>query len=220
MLRRVFAGFPPEALTFYAGLEADNSKAYWQANRDVYEDAVREPLEELIEELAHEFGTAKVFRPYRDVRFSKDKSPYKTAAAAVMSEDGHVAGGRYVQIGANGLWCGGGLYEPDRAQLQRIRRAIDDQPGAALERIVTKVERAGLTYMAPDLKTAPRGYPKDHPRIDLLRRKRHAALARHEPGPWLHRREALDRIVADWRAITPLLEWLERHAGPPEERWR
>ena len=213
----MFAGFPPEALTFYSGLEADNSKAYWEAHRDVYEDAVREPLEELIAEVGPEFGTAKVFRPYRDVRFSKDKSPYKTAAAAVMVENGHAAAARYVQVGANGLWCGGGLYEPDRGQLQRIRRAIADQPGAELAGIIQNVEAAGLSYMEPELKTAPRGYPKDHPRIDLLRRKRHAAIARHEPGAWLHGREALDRIVADWRAITPLLDWLERHAGPAEE---
>jgi uncharacterized protein (TIGR02453 family) len=213
----VFAGFPPEALTFYEGLAADNSKAYWDAHRDVYEDAVREPLELLVAELAGEFGPAKVFRPYRDVRFSKDKSPYKTAAAALASQSGHGAG-RYVQIGADGLWAGGGRYHLDRTQLQRTRRAIDDDlNGSELERIRSQLEAAGLTYMAPELKTAPRGYAKDHPRIELLRCKRHAALVRFAPEPWLHERAALDRVVEVWRAVTPLLAWLDRHAGPPEE---
>jgi uncharacterized protein (DUF2461 family) len=77
-------GFPEEALVFYEGLEADNTKAYWTDHKAVYERAVREPLDALLAELAPEFGTAKVFRPYRDVRFSKDKTPYKTAAAAVV----------------------------------------------------------------------------------------------------------------------------------------
>ena len=71
-----FAGFPDEGLVFYEGLEADNSRTYWLEHRDRYESAVRAPLLALVEELAPEFGTPKVFRPYRDVRFSKDKTPY------------------------------------------------------------------------------------------------------------------------------------------------
>jgi uncharacterized protein (TIGR02453 family) len=213
MLRRVFAGFPPEALTFYDGLEADNSKSYWQARRDVYEDAVREPLEELLVELAPEFGAGKVFRPYRDVRFSKDKSPYKTAAGALVREDGHRSAGRYVEISAQGLRVGVGMYELEPAQLQRARRAIDEQPGAELERHKAALQAQGWSYVEPELKTAPRGFPTDHPRIELLRCKRHAALKRLDREPWLHDRAALDRIAEHWRAGAPLIDWLERHAA-------
>jgi uncharacterized protein (TIGR02453 family) len=220
MLGAVFAGFPPEALTFYEGLTADNTKAYWDANRETYEDAVREPMEELIAELAPEFGAAKVFRPYRDVRFSKDKSPYKTAQGALFREDGHDGSSRYVQVDAGGLWAGGGRYHPDTTQLGRIRRAIADQPGAELERIRAELEHAGLEYMKPELKTAPRGYPRDHPRIDLLRCKSHAALVRLDAGPWLHEAAAKDRVAEIFRTVTPLVEWLERHGGPPEPRER
>jgi uncharacterized protein (TIGR02453 family) len=217
----VFAGFPPEALTFYEGLAADNSKAYWQAHREVYEDAIREPMEELIEALAPEFGAAKVFRPYRDVRFSKDKSPYKTAQGALFRQDGFEGSSRYVQIDAEGLWCGGGRYHPDTTVLKRIRRAIDDQPGAELERIRADLESAGLEYTTRDsLRTAPRGYPRDHPRIDLLRCRSHAALIRLKAGPWLHKPAAKERITVVFRTVTPLVEWLERHGGPPEPRER
>jgi len=204
-----FAGFPSEALAFYAGLAADNSKAYFDAHRETYEAAVREPLELLLAELSPEFGTGKVFRPYRDVRFSRDKSPYKLAAAAVLGGSPRT---HYVEISAAGLRTGAGMWEPDRGQLERIRRAIDDERhGPELARIAAK-----LPLHEPELKTAPRGFARDHPRIDLLRRKRFAVLRAHAPAPWLHDRRACDRVVADWRSAGPLLDWLDRHAGPPD----
>jgi uncharacterized protein (TIGR02453 family) len=207
----MFSGFPPEALAFYEGLERDNSKAYWQAHRETYESCVREPIEDLVAELAHEFGAAKVFRPYRDVRFSRDKTPYKTGQAALAREDRHAAAGRYIEINARGLTLGAGVYHPDREQLARIRRAIDhDRRGPELVRIRDELAAEGLRYLDPDLRTAPRGYPRDHPRIDLLRNRRHAALVALPPGPWLHDRRALDRIADIWRRGTPLVAWIER----------
>jgi uncharacterized protein (DUF2461 family) len=79
-----FTGFPDEGLVFYEGLEADNSKTYWTRSKDVYESCVRGPMQALVEALAGEFGPAKLFRPYRDVRFSNDKTPYKTHQGAVV----------------------------------------------------------------------------------------------------------------------------------------
>ena len=208
----MFTGFPPEATAFYEQLAADNTKAFWDANRETYERAVREPMEDLIAELAPEFGAGKVFRPYRDVRFSTDKSPYKTAAAAVLRPDGTPWTAHYVELSAAGLRTGAGAWEIDRAQLARARRAIDDEKhGAALARIAEQ-----LPLFEPELKTAPRGWPKDHPRIELLRRKRFAVLWMHEPGPWLAEPTAKDRVADDWRRARPLLEWLERHVGPAD----
>jgi uncharacterized protein (TIGR02453 family) len=210
----VFAGFPPEALTFYTGLAADNTKAYWDAHRDIYEECVREPLELLTLELSREFGAAKVFRPYRDVRFSKDKTPYKTAAAAVAQQDGHELAHRYVELSAGGLRLGGGVWHLEKEQLASTRRAIDaDLHGNALERIRADLQSRGISYVAPELKTAPRGYPKDHPRIELLRCKRHAGMAVLAPAPWLHTPGAKDRVAQVWRDITPLLDWIERHVA-------
>jgi uncharacterized protein (TIGR02453 family) len=148
------------------------------------------------------------------VRFSKDKTPYKTAAAAVAAADGHVVARRYVELSAAGLRLGGGAWHLEKDQLARTRRAIDeDVHGRELERIQAELEAQGIGYTEPDLKTAPRGYAKDHPRIDLLRRKRHAALVFCEPAPWLHTAEAKERVAQTWRDITPLIDWLELHAA-------
>ncbi len=217
----MFGGFPLDAIGFYEGLAADNCKAYFDAHRGTYETCVREPLEDLLQELAPRFGTGKVFRPNRDVRFSKDKAPYKTAAAAVLRPDGAHCTATYVEISAAGLRAGGGVIHLDRGQLERARRAIDDDKhGEALMQIVRATEERGMTLFAPELKTAPRGYAKDHPRIDLLRRKSFAATATHAPGAWLATPEAKERVVAAWEAVAPLNAWLERHAGPadPVER--
>ncbi len=213
MLAAVFAGFPPDAIAFYEGLEADNAKPYWEANREVYETAVREPMEDLLAELHPEFGAGKVFRPYRDVRFSTDKRPYKTACAALLRPDGGEHLGFYVEVSAQGMRLGGGVWHLEPAVLARVRRAIDgDKAGGALQEIARMLDKKGMPLHAPELKTAPRGYPRDHPRIDLLRRKRFAALALHPPAPWLHTREALDRVVEGWRTTLPLQDWLERSA--------
>lgn len=211
-LAPVFAGFPKEALSFYEGLAADNSKSYWDAHRDTYEDAIREPLELLTYELSGEFGAAKVFRPYRDVRFSKDKTPYKTAAAAVAHQDDHELCARYVELSAQGLRVGGGVWHLEKEQLAKVRRAIDtDVHGKELERLKAELESKGIGYVEPELKTAPRGFPKDHPRIELLRCKRHAAMVLHAPAKWLHTPEAKERVAQTWREITPLLAWIEKH---------
>jgi uncharacterized protein (DUF2461 family) len=101
-----FGGWPAEAIEFYEGLEADNSKTYWQKNKAVYEELVRGPMDELLAELAPQYGEGRIFRPYRDVRFSKDKSPYKTAIAATL------ANGGYISFSAEGLGAGRGLYMP------------------------------------------------------------------------------------------------------------
>jgi uncharacterized protein (TIGR02453 family) len=182
---------------------------------------VREPLETLLHELYPRFGAAKVFRPHRDVRFSKDKSPYKLAASAVVRPDGTHCSATYVELSAAGLRAGGGVVHLDRGQLQRARRAIDDDKhGERLTQIVRTVEERGMTLLPPELKTAPRGFAKDHPRIALLRHKSFAAVALHAPGPWLATPEAADRVVEAWEAVAPLNGWLEAHVGPgdPVER--
>ena len=104
-----FLGWKAEALEFFEGLEADNSKAYWQAHRDEYDELVRAPMEELLAELEPGWGKGRIFRPYRDVRFSRDKSPYKTNIAATIGEG-------YVQLSAEGLGAGSGMWEmaPDQ----------------------------------------------------------------------------------------------------------
>jgi uncharacterized protein (TIGR02453 family) len=211
-----FKGFPPEALDFWAGLEADNSKAYWSTHKDVYEQAVRGPMEALTDELAH-FGEFKIFRPYRDVRFSRDKSPYKTHMGAVTEGEGGSL--YYVQLSATGLFAAAGYYVMASDQLERYRRAVvDDTTGAEVEELVGALETAGYGVGAHDtLKTAPRGYPKDHPRAPLLRRKGLIAGKAFLPARWLHTKVARDRVVKVWTDAAPLCAWLDKHVGPSSD---
>jgi uncharacterized protein (TIGR02453 family) len=203
-----FKGWPVEAVEFFEELEADNSKAFWQAHKSVYEKAVKGPMEELLAELAGEFGAGRVFRPYRDVRFSKDKAPYKTNCAA------HMPGG-YVSFSAEGLFAGSGLYMPAPDQLKRFRAAVDDRTsGAQLESIVAALRKGRYDVRAHEvLKTAPKGYAKDHPRIELLKHKGLVMSKSWPVGAWLGTRKAMDRVVACLDAARPLNAWLERYVG-------
>src|SRR5437588_4547668 len=126
-----FEGWPAAAVEFYDGLLADNSKSYWVAHKATYDDCVLRPMQELLAELEPEFGAGKIFRPYRDVRFSADKSPYKTAIGATL------AGGGYVQLSADGLAAGSGMYDLRGESLERFRQAVaDDKSGAQVQAIV------------------------------------------------------------------------------------
>lgn len=205
-----FRGWPAEALDFLDGLEADNSRTYWQANKATYELAVKAPMEALLAELEPEFGKAKVFRPYRDLRFSTDKTPYKTNMGATL------AGGGYVELSANGLAAGCGYWHMAADQLARFRAAVaDETTGKVLATMLAELSGMGIEAISHSaLKTAPKGYLKDHPRIDLLRRKGLATWQRWPVAPWLGTAKARDRLVPFLRASKPVHDWLDRHVGP------
>jgi uncharacterized protein (TIGR02453 family) len=204
-----FSGWPEEALDFYDGLAADNSKSYWTEHKAVYEEKVLGPMTDLTEELAAEFGEPKIFRPYRDVRFSSDKSPYKTHIAAV------IGGAGYIQLSAEGLGAGAGMWEMSPEQLARYRAAVaSDRPGAYLEQICAEIEKADITIHGHGvLKSAPRGYPADHPRITLLRYKGLTAWKQWPVEPWLETASAKDRLVSFFRTALPLRSWLTEHVS-------
>jgi uncharacterized protein (TIGR02453 family) len=195
-------------------LEADNSRAYWQSNRATYDASVREPFLELSAVVEREFGPLHVFRPHRDTRFSKDKSPYKTTAAAVTEGPGGTS--YYVQISAEGLYAGSGYYMFASDQLERFRAAVADaRRGPKLSAAVTALRAQRYEVAARDaLKRSPRGYDPDHPRADLLRMKGlHAGRSFGAPR-WLHTARAADRIVAAWRDAAAVCRWLDRNVGP------
>ena len=204
-----FKGWSDAILDFFEGLEADNSKTYWQANKKVYDEQVRAPMQELLTELTAEFGEPKIFRPNRDIRFSADKSPYKTQIGATLSGHG------YVQLSAAGLAVASGTYSFASDQLARYRRAVAlDLPGEALAKVVDHARGAGLTITAAStLSTAPRGYPKDHPRIELLRMKGLVTWKQWPVEPWLATAKAKDRVVSVLRDSADLAHWLDVHVG-------
>ena len=199
-----FSGLPAEGMEFFAKLEGDNTKAFWQEHKPIYEASVRAPLEALVEEL----GGGKLYRPYRDIRFSKDKTPYKTFAAA------HLERGGYLSLSADGLYVGHGYYEMEKDALERFRAAVaDDRTGPAFEKVVAKLERAGYELGGDQLKSAPRGYANDHPRIRLLRHKGIYAGRLLPAGPSLHTRAALTKINKVFTDLKPFVAWIDTHAG-------
>jgi uncharacterized protein (TIGR02453 family) len=208
-----FSGWPAEALEFYEGLLADNTKAYWHEHRPAYDASVYAPMAELLEELAGEFGPGRIARPYRDVRFRIDKSPYKTNIYATLERGG------YVSFSADGLFAGMGYYQMAPDQLDRYRRAVaDGTAGSDLVGIVARLRAARLEVEGSQrLKSAPRGYPSDHPRIDLLR-NRNLIAWRHWPvAAWLHTAGVKRRVVEFLRASAPLQRWLDDRVGESEE---
>jgi uncharacterized protein (TIGR02453 family) len=204
-----FSGWPEEALEFYEGPAADNSKTYWTRHKHVYEAAVLGPMTELVEELAPEFGEGKIFRPYRDIRFSPDKTPYKTHIGARV-------GSGYVQFSAHGLASGDGMYGMAPDQLGRYREAVaSERTGGELEDVIAAIEKRGIGVAGRDvLKTAPRGYPADHPRIGLLRYKGIVAWKEWPVEGWLETAAARDHVAGFLRATRPLSTWLYEKVGP------
>lgn len=205
----MFTGIPIAALDFYEDLEADNTKSFWTAHRSVYEESVKAPLEALCLELEKGYGPAKLFRPYRDVRFAKDKTPYKTHQGAWFGETS-----LYLQVSAAGLFVAGGYWQTSSDQVARFRRAVDDDvAGPALERVLAGVRRKGAEIGGEQLSRVPSGFAKDHPRAELLRYK--TLTARRDLGcpDWLSTPKAKGEIVKAWRGIQPLVDWLDTHVG-------
>ena len=216
-----FRGFPAEGIEFYEQLAADNSRSFWQANKSRFDESVKQPMVALTETL-DDFGPFHMFRPYNDVRFSKNKPPYKTAQGAYGESEG--GAGYYVQFSAEGVMVGAGYYAMAKDQLQRFRTAIDgESTGEELVALVADAERRRYSISAIDtLKTAPRGYPKDHPRIELLRRKGLIAVKEFGAPKWIHTPGAAKRIRDTWSGVSELLDWLDAHVGPstlpPDDR--
>ncbi len=204
-----FTGIPLAALDFYEDLEADNSKTFWAAHKHIYDESVRAPLEALTRELAAEFGAPKFFRPYRDIRFAKDKTPYKTHQGIWFAESS-----LYLQVGPEGLMLAGGYWSTESAQVARLRRAVaDDVAGPALHRAVTAVARAHYEIHGERVTRVPSGYPKDHPRADLLLYKTLTAHRQFGAPAWLSTKRARTEIAKSWRSLAPLTSWLETHVG-------
>lgn len=202
-----FTGFDEDAIAFYRELTLHNDKAFWLANRERYEQRVAAPMHALADELEPGFGAGRLFRPYRDVRFSRDKSPYKLHAALTFARGG------YVQVSAEGLAAGAGVYQLDKEQLDRYRRAVDaPRTGGELAAALDGLRAAGIAIETPDrLKTSPRGYPADHPRVELLRCKGIITWAEWGVPDWFATPEAADRIAGFLRDSEPVTAWFRSH---------
>jgi uncharacterized protein (TIGR02453 family) len=211
-----FRGWGSEALDFFTALEADNSRTFWLAHKTIYDDAVKAPMVAFAALVADEFGPMRIFRPNRDVRFSKDKSLYKSnIAAATEGEGGEMF---YLQVSAEGLLVASGMHQMARDQLTRFRHAIDDERlGPELELLLVDARARQLEIRGQALKVAPRGYPRDHPRVALLRHKGLVMARTFAPAAWLGTKGAATRITDVWRSAEPVNAWLATNVGPSTE---
>ncbi|HZI43285.1 MAG TPA: DUF2461 domain-containing protein [Gemmatimonadaceae bacterium] len=204
-----FAGFPAEAFEFFEQLAKHNERAWLQEQKERYERACREPMLQLITELGGDVTKSHVTRLNRDTRFSRNKAPYRTYIAAGVK-------GNYISLSATGLFVGTGFYKPEAAVLGRFRDAVDDKAsGLRLERIVDSLRARGYDVDTHErLKSAPRGYAADHPRIELLRMKDLYGGKTFQREPWLSTRKALQRIQKTIDDISPLADWVHAYVEP------
>jgi len=203
-----FEGFPREAFTFFEGLAAHNNREWFHANKPVYERSCRGPMQSLLAELAPTFGSGKLTRINRDMRFARGQSPYKEFIAS------GVGSRYYVSLSKDGLYVGTGIYMPDGPTLRRLRDAIDDDSSGRKIAAILAALRRKRYYVGTHESTAsaPRGYAADHPRIDLLRMKdMHAG--KQLGASALATRKALDRVAAVMNDVKPLSDWLRQHVA-------
>ena len=229
-----FGGFRPEAFRFLRDLARHNQKAWFEANRDVYEREVREPMRLLVETLDARLRSIapeivgdprrSLFRIHRDVRFSRDKSPYKTNAGAWLyhRDAGRKVGtvgegggaGFYFHIDPTTCFMAGGIWMPARSALLRLREAIAARPTA-----LARLTRApgfqrrfdGLNQEAK-LHRVPRGFPPDHPAADWLKLQSFTASAPIERSVVTSPR-LVDRLCRDFALLVPLVRWLNGALG-------
>jgi uncharacterized protein (TIGR02453 family) len=213
-----FHGFGVEVFGWFTGLERNNSKAYFTATRDVYDAEVRGGLQAMLEELRETFGgEVRIFRQQRNLRFARDRSsPYKTRTYGLLHGVHGPAAALYAELSSRGLYAGTGYHQLAGEELERFRSAVvDETAGAELAEIVAAARAGGLDVVGEVLRTAPRGFPRDHPRVALLRHKALVA-GRSRPGEGgIAREEALDNVAATWRAAEPLNAWLAEHVARP-----
>jgi uncharacterized protein (TIGR02453 family) len=216
---------PDEGLAFLEDLEERNTKEFFDANKQVFREHVQAPFAAMVEAAAarlrrsvSDLGQPKIFRIYRDLRFARDKTPYKTSMSASVPsrprEEGEGPGvdtGFYVNVGPAGLYTAAGLYHPGRPELERVRAAIaDPDMGPELEAVLRQAAGKGLEPWLDPLQRTPRPWPPDHPRAALLKARSLVLNRQHERAPWLQTAELLDHLVADWKAMTRFNRWLEQ----------
>ena len=222
-----FKGFPEDTTKFLTQLSRNNTKEWFAKNKPRYKDVVETPakafcveMEDRLSDLTNRPLTGKVFRIYRDVRFSKDKTPYNTHIRLLFheSEIDSTCGNRPVfcfSLEKDSVICGAGTgtMEFSGSTLEVFRTAIaDDTSGKAVEKLVKKFSSAeGFRVDPPSLKRVPRGFDPDHPRSDLLKHK--ALMVWHEESlsPSIHNAKCAPHLMKTFKKIKPVIDWIDDH---------
>ena len=216
--------FDNRTFAFLQDLAANNDRTWFQEHRDRYEAHVKAPALELIQDLGAPFaaisshfhvGPRSLFRVHRDVRFSKDKRPYKTTIGLHFrhdaGRDAH-APGYYLHVEPGGSFVGLGMWHPDGTALRKVRDRIVESPEVWREAVGDEVFRDTFELEGERLKRAPRGYDADHPLIEDLKRK--DFIGGHKvPDSFVLDRELPDRLTSLFAAGTPFMRFLCEAVG-------
>jgi uncharacterized protein (TIGR02453 family) len=230
--RNRFDGFADARGRFFGELALHNDRGWFQEHREEYRAGWLEPMQALLGEVrprlvrcypAHGVGEPRVFRIHRDVRFSRDKSPYKTHVAGLIpvGSSGRARSGveapvaLYFHVGFEEVLAGAGLWGMDPEALARHRRALAaGRSGAEVGRIVAGLRRRGYALEAREsTRRVPAGLDPEHPRADLLRLKGLVAMAPAIDRRLLRRRDLIGVLAGQARAMAPLVRWLLRHVA-------
>jgi|SRR5581483_7598627 len=190
-------GIPPEAFEFFARVAADTSLETVEANRELWQHAVHEPVEELCAELADEFGPAKVYNLHRARNLWTHQYAYVTVCDTIVYG---------LSLSLDGLAVEGGSLRMNSVQIDRYRRAVRGLEGAELQGSVDTLTASGYEVLGEQLKRTP-----DHPRGELLRRKSLLLAKLLGRGAWLETGAAAERVRAEWRELRPVVEWMAEH---------
>lgn len=223
-----FRGFSRQAPAFWHELAAEMNRDWFTANKQRYQDEWVEPMQALLDTVHAglvatykplTLGEPKVMRIYRDVRFSKDKQPYKTHIGAVITVAGKKLGesgnaAMYVHLGIDEEFVGVGTYFFDPERLVRWRKAVAGKAGAELAALVTRLRKAGYEVGGhDDYKKVPKGFDPEHPRAEYLKMKGLTAGPGELPKGILHQPALATWLVKHGKALAPLVKWLDKHVG-------
>ncbi len=213
--------FTKDTLKFLRALKRNNDREWFRSRKDEYERHVRAPMIAVIEQLAKDFPRvapelvaspkASLFRIYRDTRFSADKSPLKTNAAAVFNWKGmarHQGAGLYFEVAPQWVWIGGGMYMPEAQQLVKVRQHIAET-WPEIKKIATSkalVNRVSALH-GDCLTRVPRGFPADHPAVEFLKYKQFLA-SREFPAEFAAADDFYPTLLATFTAMVPLVRFL------------
>lgn len=219
-----FTGFPKEAFQFLQGLQEDNSRSYWSEHNQTWQTVIRPTMQSLIAELEPFFGPLRMYRPNRDIRFSHNKTPYKTWVGITTQGTGPGGIGVFFAIEPRSMRmsAGSGAFAAD--QIKEYRRSLDNPvAGPKFERIVSTIEQAGYEITSgrrPELIRMPRGYDQDHPRSHFL--KWRGVVLRHQIpyADWFETPSVVDHIIQTWSSGLPLVEWIQEYVGPTQLKRR
>ncbi len=214
-----FAGFPPSTLKFLRALKKNNTKVWFDANRKEYEAAYKGPAKQFSTELAARVGRmtrkphkAKVFRINRDLRFSKDKTPYNTHLhIGIVAEDAERTAPAWMfGLDAKTMCVGVGVMDFG-PNLGAYREAVGGRGGATLAKHLAALTSEGARlHVEPELKRVPKGFEPDHPRADLLRRKNLSIWLDFDSPKEAEREDLISECEARLKQLKPVYNWVNK----------